>query len=73
MSNNSFDPSDFPPWLPTLWNLTTLYVFSFVFQHCMSLTTSEFNIFSHGRKMENTQLKGQIPTSFFSLGYLQNV
>ncbi|KAI9122581.1 hypothetical protein K1719_006421 [Acacia pycnantha] len=24
MSNNSFDPSDFPSWLPTLWNLTTL-------------------------------------------------
>ncbi|XP_028762892.1 probable leucine-rich repeat receptor-like protein kinase At5g49770 [Neltuma alba] len=24
MSNNSFDRSDFPPWLPTLWNLTTL-------------------------------------------------
>lgn len=33
MSNNSFDPSDFPPWLSTLESLTTLYaILSQLFQ-----------------------------------------
>ncbi|MED6219843.1 hypothetical protein PIB30_039502 [Stylosanthes scabra] len=48
VSNNSFDPSEFPLWLTNLSSLTTL-------------------------AMENIQLQGNIPVSFFSLSQLQTV
>jgi len=38
MSNNSFDPSNFPPWLSTLSALTTMYVF----QQALPFSTLSF-------------------------------
>ena len=77
MSNNSFDPSEFPPWLPTLKSLTTMLVFlTVLFQ------LSTFTIFQHSsangfllydRLMEKTNLQGQIPVSLFTLVQLQEV
>ncbi|KAL1358769.1 hypothetical protein AAHE18_04G057700 [Arachis hypogaea] len=48
VSNNSFDPSEFPLWLTNLPSLTTV-------------------------NMENINLHGNIPVSFFSLSQLQTV
>ncbi|XP_071936043.1 leucine-rich repeat receptor protein kinase HPCA1-like [Coffea arabica] len=48
MSNNTFNASDFPPWISTLPSLTTLV-------------------------MENTNLRGGVPETLFSLAQLQSV
>lgn len=67
---------DFPQWFLTLKSLTTLYVFhssllSLCFQD-LSPVKQLALVFQY-RKMERTQLQGQVPASLFSLANLQTV
>ncbi|XP_028070516.1 probable leucine-rich repeat receptor-like protein kinase At5g49770 isoform X13 [Camellia sinensis] len=64
LSNNTFDKSDFPPWIKTLQSLETLQQ-----KRCSQLL---YNVLNFG-VMENTELQGQIPVAFFSLPQLMRV